>query len=167
MFKTGDYIHYSSSGLCCVEEITKLEMSGADSDRLYYRLQPLDTRKGTIYTPVDNQKVAMRKALSRSEAEELIDRIPEIDVLTAASDREREQNYKDALRSADCAQWVRVIKTLYQRRQSRARGGKKPTASEERYFQSAVELLHQELAQAVGIEPEKVEAYITQRVERS
>lgn len=166
MFKTGDYIHYSSSGLCCVEDITKLEIPGADSSRLYYRLQPLDSRKGTIYTPVDNQKVAMRRALSRSEAEELIDRIPDIEVLTAATDKEQEQSYKNALHSVDCVQWVRVIKTLYQRRQNRVQGGKKPTASEERYFKNAVEMLHEELAQAVGIEPEEVEAFIAQRVER-
>ena len=166
MFNTGDYIHYSSSGLCCVEEITKLNMNGADQERLYYRLQPLDTRKGIIYTPVDNKKVIMRKALTRDEANQLITQIPDLEELPDGTDKEREQTYKNALHSADCADWVRVIKTVYTRREKRIRSGKKAAASEERYFNSAVEMLHQELALAVGIDVNEVEDYITRQVEQ-
>ena len=78
MFKPGEYIHYGSSGLCRVEEITKLNVSGADKDRLYYRLSPMEGQGGVIYTPVDNQKVQMRRVLSTEEAKQLIDSIPDI-----------------------------------------------------------------------------------------
>ena len=71
MFKTGDYIHYSTNGLCRVEEVTTLDFDGADRSRLYYRLVPVEGKGSTIFTPVDNPKVSMRLAMTREEAEEL------------------------------------------------------------------------------------------------
>ena len=40
MFEPGELIYYGTGGLCVVEEVTKLDISGADRERLYYRLSP-------------------------------------------------------------------------------------------------------------------------------
>ena len=166
MFEPGDYIHYSSSGLCRVEEITTLNMSGADQKRLYYRLVPLEGHGSTIYTPVDNQKVPMRRALSMEEASRLIDELPGIDLISIHDEKKREQAYKDALASADCKDWVGLIKTLYGRRNQRLKEGKKVTATEEKYYQAALGRLNAEIALAMGIEKNEVEAFINKRVSR-
>lgn len=164
MFRPGEYIHYGSSGLCKVEEVTKLEVSWADKDRLYYRLTPLEGQGGVIYTPVDNQKVAMRRALNREEAQELIDSIPAISELWIAEEKQREQNYKQALKSPDCRSWIQIIKTLYMRKQSRIAQGRKITATDEKYLKSAENRLYSELALALGQDKNDMEQYITLRI---
>ena len=164
MFEVGSCIYYATSGLCRVEEITSLDISGADAGRLYYRLVPMDGRGGTIYTPVDNKKVPMRRAMNSQEAGQLIDAMPEIGLLEIPSERLREQTYKEALLSPDCKSWVKMIKTLYKRRKDRYAQGKKDTAIEERYFRSAVERLNSELACALNLDKAVVEQYILERI---
>ena len=51
------------------EEITHIDIPGSNKDRLYYVLAPLEDRNGKIYAPTDNAKVAMRKVITRQEAE--------------------------------------------------------------------------------------------------
>lgn len=164
MFKPGEYIYHGSSGLCKVEEITKLNVSGADKNRLYYRLSPMEGQGGVIYTPVDNRKVQMRRAMNAEEAKELIDLIPEIQELWIAEEKQREQNYKQALKSPDCKCWIQIIKTLYLRKQSRMAQGRKIKATDEKYLKSAENRLYTELALALGREKNDMEAYITERI---
>lgn len=164
MFKPGEYIHHESNGLCRVEEITKLDISGADKDRWYYRLLPLEGLGGVVFTPVDNQKVQMRRAMTEQEAKELIDSIPEVPELWIAEEKQREQKFKQALKSTDCKCWIQIIKTLYLRKQSRIAQGRKITAMDEKYLKSAENRLYAELAIALGREKKDMEAYITKRI---
>jgi CarD family transcriptional regulator len=165
MFKTGDYIHYSTNGLCRVAEVTTLDFDGADKSRLYYRLIPVDGKRSTIFTPVDNTKVAMRLAMTREEAEALIDSMPGIETLLIPDEKTREQIYRNALLSQDGRSWVQIIKTLYRRRQIRLAQGRKATSTDEKYLRSAEELLYSELALALGMHKEEMEGYIVKRLE--
>ena len=166
MFNPGDYIHYGTSGLCRVEEIMKPDFSGVDRNRLYYRLTPLEGHGSTIYTPVDNQKVSMRRAISREDASSLIDELPHIDQLVVEDEKRAEQIFKDALSSPECRDWISLIKTLYLRRRVRTQQGKKVTATEDRYYQAALEQFHSEIGLALDIEKDDVETYITERLEK-
>ena len=51
MFEVGDKIVYGENGVCTVEKIEPLAMSGASRDKLYYHLRPL-IGSGTYYAPV-------------------------------------------------------------------------------------------------------------------
>ncbi len=164
MYETGEYIHYGSTGLCRIEEITTLDSSDGNSERLYYRLMPIGSNRGLIYTPVDNQKVPMRRALARSEAEDLIAHMPQIEMLSVPSGKHAEDAYKAALSSLDCQVWVALIKTLNSKRAVRAQQGRRPTSTEERYYREAHERLNTELANAVGIMPGEVDDFIEDRL---
>ena len=41
MFEIGEYIVYGVKGVCRIEDITHIDISGADKDRLYYVLPRL------------------------------------------------------------------------------------------------------------------------------
>ena len=164
MFQAGEYIYYASSGLCRVEEVALLNLSGTDRERLYYRLTPMEGQGGVIYTPVDNPKVEMRRAMTSEEASALIDAIPEIEQLQITEEKQREQNYKDALKSSDCRRWVQVIKTLQERRRVRLAQGRKVTSTDERYLKSAENRLYSELALALGRDKNEMEQYIMIRL---
>ena len=68
MFQPGELVVYHTAGVCRVEAITKPNVSGADRNKEYYQLKPLQ-QDGVIYTPVDNPKVSIRPMISREEAE--------------------------------------------------------------------------------------------------
>ncbi len=164
MYKKGDYIHYGTNGLCKIEEITSLNMSGASQEKLYYRMTQVNRFGSTIYTPVDNPKVPMRLALTADEAQQLIDEIPIIEELEIPEERMREQKYRHALQSIDCRDWIQVIKTLNHRRKERLSCGRRVTTTDERYMHDAENLLYEELANALGQRKEDMEGYIANRL---
>ena len=164
MFEPGDYVVYGMKGVCQVEEITELDMKGTAEGRLYYVLRPCFQKGSTIFTPVDNEKTAMRAVMSRDEARKLVDDISEIEVLLEKNDKERERQYKEAIRSGDPRQWVRIIKTSYLRGQERIAQGKKAAMIDERYFHAAEEQLYEELSIALNLPKEDMRAYIGRHV---
>ena len=99
MFEKGGYIVYGTTGVCQIEDITGMKSKGASGEKLYYVLRPCFQKGNTIFTPVDNGKIAMRAAMTREEAEMLIKRIPQIEELEEADDKERERLYKEAIKS--------------------------------------------------------------------
>ena len=72
--------------------------------------------------------------------------------------------YKEAIRTCNCVEWVRIIKTLYLRKKSRLAAGKKVTSSDAKYLHLAEEILYGELSVVMGIPKDEVETYITHRV---
>lgn len=164
MFQKGELIIYGNKGVCEVTDISKVTISGASRDKLYYVLRPAQDKEGRIFTPVDGQKTEMRRILNRKEAEELIDSIPAIGHLWVADERQRELNYKQAVNSCDCREWIRIIKTLWLRNQQRLSQGKKITAMDRKYFKIAEDNLYGELSESLGIPKEKMEEYISGKV---
>lgn len=164
MFEIGDHVVCGSKGVCTVENITTLDISGVEKDRLYYILKPLYVSGSTVYVPVDSPGGSMRKVLGRREAQELIELIPEIPPLTITNDKLTEQMYKECIKANDCEELVRIIKTIYIRRQKRLQAGRKVTAVDEKYNRLAEDNLYGELAVALEIGRKDVEGYIAESV---
>lgn len=164
MFERGEYIIYGTSGVCRVEDVTTMNMKDVPRDRLFYVLVPSGQKGGRIFTPVDNQKTYMRRILNREEASDLIDQIPGIEELWITNEKQREENYKECMKSCDCRQWIRVIKTLYLRKLERGAQGKRITATDEKYLKMAEDYLYSELEIPLGIPKNQMEQYITDRI---
>ena len=165
-FETGDYVVYGNTGICRVMGITTMDMAGIPKDKLYYVLRPDGQTEGKIFTPVENRKQIMRSVMTRTEAEELIECIPEIEVLDIKEDKLREEKYKECIKSCECKEMIRIIKTIYQRKRARVAQGKKVTATDERYLKMAEENLYSELSMLLGVPKNKMESYITERMKR-
>ncbi len=167
MFERGDYVIYGTSGVCKVEDVTTMNMKDVPRDRLFYVLAPSSQKGGRIFTPVDSQKTQMRRILNREEAIRLIDQIPGIEELWITNEKQREENYKACMKSCDCREWIRIIKTLYLRKMERSAQGKKITATDEKYLRMAEDYLYSELEIPLEIPKEKMEQYITERITQS
>ena len=165
MFEKGEYVVYGTKGICVVREVTTLQLDGTNKDRLYYMLCPLGQKDSKIFVPVDSNKIRMRRVISREEAGNLIRRIPDIQEITLENEKLREETYKQCLRSCDCSELVRVIKTLYVRMNQRTAEGKKVTATDERYFRMAEDSLYSELSLALDIPKDDMEKYIASQIE--
>lgn len=164
MFNVGDYIVCGSNGVCCVENVGTLDLDGIPKDRLYYTLRPYYSRGGTVFTPVDNQKVVMRPILTREEANELLEEIEDIETLWIGNEKVREMRYKEALRTCDCREIVKIIKTIYMRKKMRIAEGKKVTFIDEKYFKMAESSFYGELALSLGIDKDSVKNHIIRNV---
>ncbi len=168
MFSVGDYIVYGTTGVCKVEAVGPMQMSGMSSkEKLYYTLSPLYSKGSKVFIPVDNDKVVIRSVLTKEEASALVEEIPSIELLWVADEKRREDIYKTALRTCDPKEWIKIIKTLYLRKMSRIAEGKKVTVSDGKYLHMAEERLYEELALALEMPKEEVIEYITSHVEKS
>lgn len=164
MFKTGTYIVCGQHGVCRVEGVGKLQLTEASGDKEYYTLSKVYSRGGMLYVPADSEKIVMRPVISKEEAEELIEHMREIDLLQIDNEKRKEEIFKQAFRTCDSREWVKVIKTLYERKKDRLAKGRKVTASDERFLRTAEDNLFGELAISLDIEKNDVEQYIMDKI---
>ena len=164
MFLKGEYVVSGNKGVCLVEDITSLDISGVDKEKMYYILKPCYLAASTVYVPVDSPASSMRPILTREEAERLIEAIPGIPELIVQNEKFIEQDYKECMKSNRCEEWVKIIKTIYSRKQKRLQAGRKETAVDGKYFKIAEDNLYGELAIALNMERSEVCNYITEQL---
>ena len=160
MFAIGDYVISGSNGICLVQEITTLNISGVDKNRKYYLLKPVFASGSTVYVPLDTADTTMRKALSKEEALSVIKSIPEIPFIPLADEKTLERTYKKYIRQNSCEGWIKLIKTIYLRKEKRVLKGCKVTAVDSRYFKQAEDYLYGEFSVALDMTKDEVRAYI-------
>ena len=160
MFCVGEKIVYGENGVCTVEKIEPLGMTGASKDKLYYHLSPL-IGTGTYFAPVDSGAY-MRYVMSREEAEALIDSMPGIEPAICYDNRFNHVDafYKELFRQHSCEALVAIVKGLRCRIASRKTRSSRAEATMKR----ARDMLHGELSVALGMELSQVEEYITSRI---
>lgn len=162
MFKINDYVVYKGE-VCLLKEIKPKYRAEAD----YYILEPVANSGLTMAVPVEDKYGLLRKIIGRKEAEELIIRIPKIEVIDLEDDRLIENEYRTLMNSA-CKQedLVRIIKTTYLRNEKRKKLGKKTRYMDNSFFQRAEHLLYTELAVALGMDYDKTEEYVIEKVKK-
>ncbi|MFQ7241341.1 CarD family transcriptional regulator [Agathobaculum sp.] len=160
MYQAGEFIVYGTSGVCKVEAVGKSPFEGEEG-KLYYTLTPVAGTE-TIYLPVDSP-VYTRPVITRAQAERLIAAIPSIeeDHFTSHSLRMSTEHYQTVLRSHDCRELVQLIKAVYAKSR---RSGRRVSQIDQRYRKRAEELLHGELAVALGIPIDEVQPYISRSI---
>lgn len=161
MFSVGEKIIYGENGVCTVDSIGPLAMSGAPKDKLYYYLTPL-VGSGTYFAPVDTMAY-MRPVMSREEAEALIDAIPGIEPAICNDNRFNHVDafYKELFRQHSCEALVAVVKGLTHRMNER----KTKSSRAEATMKRAKDILHGELSVALDMDIRDVEGYIVRRLE--
>lgn len=165
MFQKGDYVICGNNGICCVQDVTTLDISGVDKKRKYYLLKPVFQSTSTVYVPLDAADKSIRKASSRQEADELIQSIPNIPLIPLADEKALERTYKEYIHEGSCIAWIRLIKTIYLRKEKRILKGCKVTAVDSRYFKLAEDFLYGELSVALNISRDEVRNYIAKSID--
>ena len=97
----------------------------------------------------------------------MIDEIPSIEQIGIVEEKLREQRYKEYIRSCECRNWIRIMKTLYHRKQERVLQGKKVTATDERYFKMAEDNLYTEFSISLDLPKQEIESYIAAKIEET
>ena len=160
MFSVGDYVVCGNKGVCRVEKISALDISGASGDEEYYILKPVYTPGSTVYISMETADEKLRPVLTKKEANKLVKQMSDITDIVVESDKQLEGEYKNCIRSNDATELVRLLKTIYHRREARFAAGRKETALDAKYYRMAGDYLYGELAISLGIARDEVESYI-------
>ncbi|MGN0287679.1 MAG: CarD family transcriptional regulator [Atopobiaceae bacterium] len=151
MYEVGDYIVHPGQGVCKVEGIK-------DGPHAVYELLPIGERHPMrISYPVSSED-KLRPILSASEAKEIIDQYPSMDVeeFSERSNALQEEHFKNEIKRGTCRDSVRIVKTFRQRiAQTRAQN-KKPPVVYERILKQASKRSLDELSVALDMTPDDV-----------
>ncbi len=155
LYKVGDYVVYGMQGACRVEEITEVDF--AEKGKLYYKLVPEADKKGEIFVSIDKGSKKMRDLMSKDRANEMLDKIHEVEGNWHVDDRERETMYKKAINAGDYDQMMNILVGLYQKKQTRVKQGKRQTEMDDRIFRNTKKVLLGELAVVLGSDIDSLE----------
>lgn len=154
MFKEGDYVVYKRD-VCHVSGIREDEKF----DRKFYILEPVMDASLTIQVPVGNEHCIVRKVITKKEANDLINKIPQIPIIEV-KDKLIENEYKSLYAGASLEDLVRIIKTTYLRNSNRIANKKKPGEKDSTFFKKAENCLYSELSVSLGMTLDETREYI-------
>lgn len=162
MFEKGEYIIYGSNGVCEVQDYIS---PGKENNRIYYVLAPMRSKGSTIFSPVDNQKVLMRKVMTKEEAREFLREIPEYEDMEIRESRTQEQQYREVLQSCSSTDSLRLLKALYARKRKREAAGRRITAVDEKYLSLTRDRIVNELSVALGMDVEAADRLLADQMD--
>ena len=165
MFSIGDYMVYGINGVCLVQDICASPFDKKDT-RTFYLLNPLGASAGSvIYTPTNNEQVPMRPLMTRERAQELIEQMPGITPLEIPMEKMRREIYRQVMHSCDPVEYVRLIKTVYQRRMDMIQQHKRLSETDSDFERNAKLSLYHELAVVLDVQFAEVEPYLISKLE--
>lgn len=162
MYGVGDMIVYNEDGVCRVEAVGPLKLTGA-GDAAYYTLRPL-SGEGRTYVPVDTA-LPLRPMMNADEAEALLREMPRMraEVSRVNNKRLLEAHYRALMQPHTPQALVMTLRSVYDKRG--ANPPKPLSATDERYRKRAEAMLSQELAAALDIPQEAAEMRIREAME--
>ena len=152
---------YKCRGMYKVEDIGTLDFSFAYRKKKYYTLQSMEDSRDRAYVPTDDES-NIRRPVSREEAMDLISRMPDIEVLRVKNEKFREQEYKNCIADFCPENWIKVLKTLYKRTQSRG----SITSMDKKYQMLLEHALYSEFSFALGIPANRMTQFIAEHTKR-
>lgn len=153
MLQQGEMVVYKCRGMFQVENVGKLDFSYIDRKKEYYTLHSVEDEKETVYVPVQDDTEAIRRPMNREEALELIEGAGNAEVLWVANEKMREHEYRHCIATYEPKEWIRILKTLYQRTKKRG----SITSMDKKYQQVTERALYSEMAYALGVPMNQVE----------
>lgn len=164
MFKVNDYIMYGMTGVCQVVDIRN-ESFIDNLQREYYILKYIYSNDTIIKIPTDNEKIPMRKILSKGDVATLIDSMPNSESIWIDDDRKRSEAFKSILKTGDTENLIKLTRSIYLDKEYKKSIGKKSYKVDEEIMQIAERLLNEEFATVLDILPNEVAQYISSHVQ--
>lgn len=159
MFNVGEYVVYKRE-VCIIKEI-KI----GKNDIEYYILIPVSDDTLKIDIPVDFASKTVKKLIDRKGAIDLIEKIPEIDVLNLDT-KLLEVEYKKLLSDETHESLIKIIKTTYLRNKERIDTKRKVSDKDYYYFTLAEKYLYNELSVVLDKSYNDTKEFIINEVEK-
>ena len=164
MVQVGDQVIYGIHGVC---KIVDSEEHIIDRRPVRYLvLEPMGQAGTRFLVPTHNAAAMgkLRKLLSRSELEELIQ---SEEVHTDAWIKEenlRKQTYRELIGSGDRTALMKMVYSIYRHKNEQTALGKKFHLCDENFLRDAEKLLSSEISMVMGLNSDQARAYIRQQL---
>ena len=158
MYKSGDVVVYGRD-VYRIKDVKDNYLF----NKTYYIMNPIDDDSLVTSVPVDTTSY-LRDVITKEEAEELIAKIPFIEIVQA-SDRDIEYEYKQLLRENTLEALIKIIKTTYMRNMMRQNQNKRISEKDEQYFNQAERRLYNELSISLHLTFDDTKQYVIDSVE--
>lgn len=159
MFKVNDYVVYATTGVCQVLDIKKEQFLN-DEPRDYYSLSPIFSENTIVKLCVDQAADCLRNLHSKEEIARIIKEMPDRTPLWIDDERERSRIYRTLLKTGKCNDLITLINSIYCHKNNVTSTAKKYNKNDDDLMKRAENLLNEEFAFVLGMDPEEVTDYI-------
>lgn len=163
MFKIGDKIVNKNGKVCEVINIEEVDYGAGP--RTYYVLSPCFTNNDSLvlHTPVD-QEATLRNVMTKSEVEELLEKIPEIKTIWITNPKIRKTKFKELYTSGDPLEIFRLIKSFVRKKEEFKEEKKTLSFTDENFLNEIKTNLYYEISLALNINVSEVDELLTNRL---
>jgi len=160
MYKIGDVVVYSVSGVCCVDDICKKSFGSFSAD--YYVLRPLMQKASTVFVPTQNAALTakMHPVLSKQDLLTAFDSVKKTNPIRPESEAERREKFSEILESGNREALLLMIYDLKNLSREQQEKGRRLHLADERLLNSAENMLFEEVAYVFEIEKQAAEEFI-------
>lgn len=164
MYGVGQWLVYGIHGVC---QVTDTEERVVDGKRVVYLVLTPAGQSGSRFLVPSHNAVAMSKLhpiLTKQELETLLSS-PEVRVDAWIPDENtRKQTYRELIVSGDRVALMAMVRTLWLRKETQAKAGRKSHLCDDNFLRDAQKLLADETAQVLGINGDEAVRYLRQRL---
>ena len=155
-FQKDDYVFYESGGICQILDIQKAPLEGMPVDREYYVMRSVHDKSGMIYVPKDNQNIFIRPLLDVECAESVFGEVSQIVPSVEENGKLLRAKYLEAMQKHEPAEWVRIIKTAYNRKNEFPDRVQRLSEGERDLVARAKNFLYSELSVALEVSEKEI-----------
>lgn len=166
MYEVGNIVMHPSAGVCKISDICSEEFANIPA-KSYYVLKPVYENGSTIYTPVDSDKVCLRRLLSCEDIYRLIHSVSVTEPLWKEDRAQRQAIFSQVLKSGDHRSLIQLIIEIHKKKEEYQGCGKRLHLPDETALKEAERLIHQEFAYALDLQPSEIAAFVMQELETS
>lgn len=161
-YQKGDYIRYSTSGVCLIEDIKMLDYTHSKNEREFYILKPVASAASTIYVPTENEALTakMRYILKKDELDALIMSAKNGGIEWNDDRKKRGEHFKEIIRRCMPEELLRLVSCIYLKKRELEENGKKLSASDEAALTQAEGLIENEFSFVLNLKSSEVGSYI-------
>lgn len=155
MIEIGSRVCVSTKGICDVLDIKKNAFVGADKNKEYYVLKPVNVANDmVVYLPTDT-KLNIRNLISKKQATNILENFQALEDLKIASDSDTYSEYNAIIQSGKAEEIARLLRMLISRKNKMNR--KQYPYQEQRFLNLAMNSLTGELAIVLNKDKQDIE----------
>lgn len=155
MFKPGDYLIYSSYGICHIDSTCSRKVDG--TERTYFVLHPMKDTSAKIMTPLNKNKVFMRSIISPKEAKNILNYFEDKDNIEWIDDKKtRDKSFYQTLKKCDASENAKVLKALLIKEAEKSNNNQKLASSDSTMLNSLKQTLVNELSVSLDSTPQVI-----------
>ena len=155
---------YPGTGVCKITDIVTQKFMRTE-EKTYYVLKAVyDTANTTIYCPVDNDRIKLRKLLSHEDFEQIITTLDLSESIWVNNDTERKKVFAATVSGGNHAELLRLITELHMHREQKQKEGKKLHLADERVLHDAEKIICQELAYSMDSDTAAASQYVKEKI---